>query len=75
MTTPRRRVLRPPRLMEPEPDRNRTVRLQKRRMQLESAQAAFGRWMTKLKRAFHAVEREQTRISRLEREISRLNQP
>jgi len=41
------------------------------REQLASERAALARWLTRLKRAFHAVEKQQARISRIER---RLNQ-
>ena len=72
MTTPRRRVLRPVRpLSEPDP---RQVRLiQKRRAQLDKDRDALARWMQRLKRSFHAVERHQRRIARLERQLAKLD--
>ncbi len=35
-------------------------------------QALLARWMGRLKRAFHAVEKSQAQVARLEREIARL---
>ena len=69
MTTARRRVLRsaPPTVT----DARQQQRLVRVREQLASERAALARWMTRLKRAFHAVEKHQARIGRLER---RLNQ-
>ena len=37
---------------------------------LDHELAAHNRWMAKLKRAFHAVERGQRRITRLEKQLS-----
>jgi len=54
MTTPRRRVLRPVR-----PDEGDSVRERKlaaRRVRLATEKQSLDRWMTRLKRAFHAVE-------------------
>ena len=69
MTTARRRVLRsaPPTVT----DARQQQRLARVREQLASERAALARWLTRLKRAFHAVEKQQARISRIER---RLNQ-
>jgi hypothetical protein len=71
MTTrlPRRRLLRP---QAPGEDTRRQARRLERRAKLEAEQQALARWMKRLKRAFHAVERSQTRVARLEREIARL---
>ena len=71
MTTPRRRLVRPP-AAAPAPDPNRTRRLQRLRDRLEKERAALGRWMIRLRRAFHAVERSQRKTTRLERTIARL---
>jgi exonuclease VII small subunit len=49
-------------------------RLQKLRTRLEQERAALARWMTRLRRAFHAVERGQARLSRIEKQIVRLEQ-
>jgi len=68
MSQVRRRVLRPQR--EPAVDPRLTARLEKVRLKLDRELAAHGRWMAKLKRAFHAVERGQRRIIRLEKQLS-----
>jgi hypothetical protein len=41
---------------------------------LEAEQQSLSRWMSRLKRAFHAVEKQQQKVTRLEREIARLQQ-
>lgn len=71
-TTPRRRVLRPTPAVS-ESDARRMAQLHRKRTQLETQRAALARWMTKLKRAFHSVERIQARAARLERQIASLN--
>jgi hypothetical protein len=71
-TTPRRRVLRPRRT--PAENAARARKVATRRARLEKEQAGLSRWMTKLKRAFHAVEKHQKTVSRLEREIACLEQ-
>ena len=71
-TIPRRRVLRPP--QSSTVDARRLRKLTRQRAQLASEQQSLVRWMTKLKRAFHAVEKQQKSIARLEREIARLEQ-
>ena len=68
MTTPSRRIIRPgppAEIPRPLPDR----RVLKLRTRLDKERAALARWMTKLKRAFHAVERNQQKVLRLERQI------
>jgi hypothetical protein len=74
MTTPRRRLVRPP-AAAPAPDPNRTRRLQRLRMRLEKERIALDRWMTRLRRAFHAVERSQRNTTRIERTIAHLEEP
>jgi len=72
VNTPRRRVLR----RAPATDAvtlREQKRLQKRREQLEKERLALSRWMTRLRRAFHAVEKQQAKISRLERQIATSN--
>lgn len=73
-TIPRRRVLRPVPAV-PEVDARRLSQLHRKRTQLEKERAALARWMSKLKRAFHSVERIQVRAARLERQIMVLEQP
>jgi hypothetical protein len=69
-TAPRRRVLRPPRTT---PDSaRRQQQIERRQTQLAKEQAVMARWMAKLKRAFHAMEKQQSRVARLEREIRQL---
>jgi hypothetical protein len=71
MTTLRRRLVRPP-ASSPAADPQRQRRLHKLRSRLETERQALARWMSKLRRAFHAVERLQTSVSRVERQISHL---
>jgi len=68
MTTARRRVLRP--TSPAVTDTRHQPRLVRVREQLAAERAALARWMTRLKRAFHAVEKQQVRIGRLERRLS-----
>ena len=70
MTTPRRRIVRPVR-----PDAGDGVRERKlanRRVRLATERQSLERWMSRLKRAFHAVEIQQTKIARLQRAIEQL---
>ena len=71
MTVPRRRVLR----SQPAPvsiDPRRQQQLHKRREQLVKERTALDRWMARLRRAFHAVEKQQARIGRIERALAKL---
>ena len=73
MSTPRRRLVRPPPVpARPDPDHQR--QLQKVRTRLEQERAAFARWMPRLKRAFHTVMKAQQRIARLERQLAQLEE-
>src|SRR5437868_3205138 len=72
-TTSRRRVLR--NLPTAADDTVRLRKLGTRRIRLQAEQEVLTRWMSRLRRAFHAVEKQQQRISRLEREIARLETP
>ncbi len=70
MTTPRRRVLRPIR-----PDVGvgaRERKLAARRLRLATEKQSLDRWMSRLKRAFHSVEKQQVKVARLERAIEQL---
>lgn len=67
MTTPRRRVLRPVRVVVPPVPSARIERWQK---QLQADQQAFARWMAKLKRAVTTLDRLQARMGRLKRHLS-----
>jgi hypothetical protein len=73
MTTPRRRILRPPRV--PEPDPRKAERLRTLRERLAADRAALARWMTRLRRAFHRVELLQRSVARVEREIHGTEDP
>ncbi len=64
MTTPRRRVLRPP--VIPAVDPRQTARAQRRRADLAKSRAALRRWLTRLKRATNTVADLHQRITRLE---------
>jgi hypothetical protein len=68
---PRRRVVRPALAGTPAPDLERQRRLARLRDRLERERSALARWFAKLRRAFHAVEKCQARITRIEREIDR----
>jgi hypothetical protein len=62
MTPPRRRILRPA-----APSHNGNMqRATKLRDTLARERTALHRWMSRLRRAFHIVERQQARIARLE---------
>jgi hypothetical protein len=66
MTTPRRRLVRPP--IPPANERQ----IQKARIKLDRERTGLVRWMSRLKRAFNAVQKQQQRIGRLERRIRQL---
>lgn len=68
MTAPRRRVLRPAGTSTAEPQRSEQH--QARLSRLEQERKGFDRWMSRLRRAFRAVEKHQGRIARLERQLS-----
>jgi hypothetical protein len=76
MSTVRRRILRSELPMRPATvteQRRRSV-AEKKHSQLQRERAALARWTTRLKRAFHAVERGQLRVARLERQLAQLDQ-
>ena len=70
MATPRRRLVRAAPAAEV-PAASHQGRLQKLRQGLEKERAALARWMAKLRRAFHAVEKGQASLARLERRLAR----
>lgn len=73
MTLPRRRLVRPvqaPVLAHPATDRQ----LQKLRSRLETERLSLSRWMSRLRRAFHAVEKSQVKITRIERQLAHLEE-
>ena len=65
MTTLRRRIVRP-NVVAPRSD---SQRLQDARVVLNRERAALASRLSRLKRAFHAFEKQQQRIVRLERRI------
>jgi hypothetical protein len=71
MTTPRRRIVRFTNAT-PEPDPRQQERIRRLRERLASERAALARWMTRLRRSFHAVEKRLLAVARIEREISKL---
>ena len=74
MTAPRRRLVRP--LANSSPTQpQRPQALQRARARLEQARNALARWMTRLKRSFHAVDKQQRAVARLERQIRTLEGP
>src|SRR6516162_9042703 len=73
MTAPRRRLVRPAAPGTPGPEHQR--RLQKLRANLKRERAALARWMARLKRAFHSVEKCQVRMARFERAIRKMEEP
>ena len=73
MSTPRRRILRPSRTaVVVQPRHHQQV--EKRRSRSERERASLANWMARLRRAFHAVEKQQRRIAGLERQLARLEQ-
>ena len=74
MSSPRRRIVRPA------PQANPTAQQRQRRTQtlrnrMVQERTALGRWMSRLKRAFHAVEKLQQRVARLDRQLASLEEP
>jgi hypothetical protein len=72
MSLPRRRTLRPTRSAVD--DTQRQAKLLDRRSRLRTEPLNLTRWMKRLRRAFHAVEKNRARVCRLERQIARLEQ-
>ena len=67
----RRRIVRPSTPPAPAVDSRRVQMLQER---LEMARRGFGRWLARLKRACNAIAKQQTQITRLERQIQKLEE-
>jgi predicted nucleic acid-binding Zn-ribbon protein len=70
MTTPRRRIIRS-HVIPSTTDQERQRSVQRLRVRLDRERAALARWQTRMRRAFNAVLKHQTRIARLERQIAR----
>ena len=71
MSIVRRRVLRPQRAAH-QVDPRTQQSIDKCRAQLEREQVLLDRWMSRLRRAFHALEKQQQRTSRLQRRLAQL---
>jgi hypothetical protein len=56
----------------PTGDDRRQRQLARLRVRLEEQRQALARWMSRLRRAFHAVEKRQLSIHRLDRQITKL---
>jgi hypothetical protein len=69
MATPRRRLIRPasPLTNHRAQSERKAVKLRSR---LEAERAVLARWMTRLRRAVHAVEKAQRTITRIERQLA-----
>ena len=71
MTTPRRRIIRRSLVTALNGSgRQASDRLPALHARLERERKAFDRWLSRLKRACHAVEKQQRKIARLERKIT-----
>jgi hypothetical protein len=74
MSAPRRRIVRPAPQADPTVQQ-RQRRAQNLRARLAKDRVALARWISRLKRAFHAMERLQTVVSRNERQLASLEKP
>jgi hypothetical protein len=68
MTTPRRRLIRPTLPYPPAPSHQ----VQKLRTKLEDERRGMARWLSRLRRAFTAMNKHSERIARLERQIAKI---
>jgi hypothetical protein len=57
----------------PSPNRERSI--QKLRVRLEQERTALARWQKRLKRAFNTVARLQKSIARIERQLTKKEEP
>ena len=70
MSAARRQIIRP---QAPTSESNHRLRNKaKLSGRVESEKTALTRWMSRLKRAFHQVEKLQARLNRLQNQISKL---
>jgi len=70
MSLPRRRLIRPEvRAATPSGQQHK---IQKLRSRTDQERERLKKWMTRLRRAFHAVEKQQQLLARLERQITKL---
>ena len=72
MATVCRRLVRPLATPTIEPQHHRKI--QKLRSRLEEERIGLARWMSRLRRAFHAAEKHSSRIRRIERQITKLEE-
>ena len=72
MTTPRRRIVRPGPAHAPAANTGRLVKVHEK---LDNERASLDRWMSRLKRAFNALQKHQRRVAHLERRIRHLESP
>lgn len=70
----RRRLIRPPDNASP-PRTDREHTLQKLRVRLQQERTALARWQRRLKRAFNTVTRLQKSIARIERQLTKQEEP
>ena len=70
MTTPRRRLIRPAAPHNGQPQT--ALQVQKLRTKLDKDRQDLARWMSRLKRSFSFVQKHSQRITRLERQIAKL---
>jgi hypothetical protein len=71
MSMPRRRLIRP----EPNSSTSENhQQLHKLRTRLEQERKIFTRLMSRLRRTFHAVEKSERRLNRVERQIAHLEE-
>lgn len=67
MTTPRRTIIRTP----PRSAASTGQRVLKLRARLERERSSLTRWVSRMKRSFHAMERQQAKVARIERQLAR----
>ena len=73
MVTPRRRIVRPSTEAHPT-DRRHRQRLERMQTQLHRERLNLARWLRRLRRSCHALEKSQTRIARLEKQLAILEE-
>jgi len=73
LSTPRRRLVRP-RDIIPAQEVQHQRQLHRLHARLDKERVALARWLSRLRRSFHAFERLQQTITRLERQIARLEE-
>ena len=69
MSTPRRRIVRPTPIADYD-DQRLQRRILQLRGRLAKERVALDRWMSRLKRAFKAMQKAQQRIARIEKQLT-----